>query len=331
MKRFVTIALIITFAVNVSFAFKLRNYDFVLTQDSVWQTPTPSDCESATIEVRAALKNNSEGVGLSSCYWGIVWNYVDASTYNYAVIRCGNSDFGDFLDERYAVVTIGQSVDGIDSVYIEKHFNKGIDTSKGYNSLLVETDEEKTRVFVGDKIYNYVASVVSGYVNGKFGIITNGQLDVQSFAVDAKQNKISLLSTIWSETENAVNELKNHFENTTDSIEGFWSYLDRDNDPKRVRIGGKYRVALVKNNSLPETYDILYISGAETNANNWRSCMLKGRLSATIFKEHYDLIWYDAMLDNVDTESHADIIDNAILNLKFPLYDSSVRFFKESK
>lgn len=331
MRRFLSVVYIIIFTVNVSFAFKLRNYDFVLTQDSVWQTTVPSDCESATIEVRAALKKNTEGTGLSRQHWGIVWNYVDASTYNYAVIRCGNSDFGDFLDNRYAVVTIGGIVKGIDSVYVEKRFDKGVDTSTGYNSLLMETDSGKIRIFVGDKTYNYVASVTCGDVYGRIGIMTNERLDVQSFAVDWKQNKIGLLSTVWSETENANDELKNHFENTTDTIEGFWSYLDRENDPKKVRLGGKYRIALVKNDSLPESYDILYVSGAETNANNWRQGMLKGRLSATIFKNHYDVVWYDAMNENMNTESHADILDNAILAIKFPLYNTSIRFFKELK
>ena len=47
-----------------------------------------------------------------------------------------------------------------------------------------------------------------------------------------------------------------------------------------------------------------------------------------IDEKWYDLVWYDSTLDFIDCEANA-FIENSILTLNFPLYKSSIRFFKE--
>jgi hypothetical protein len=119
--------------------------------------------------------------------------------------------------------------------------------------------------------------------------------------------------------------LKEKFHSNQQIHEGFWSYLDRNNDAKYAIVGGRYRIALVKDN---DDYLLIYLSGAQTNQINWAEGMIKGRLRPTIFHNHYDLIWYDSMFDIIDTDAYATIVDS-ILTLEFPLYKTQIRFYKE--
>lgn len=77
-----------------------------------------------------------------------------------------------------------------------------------------------------------------------------------------------------------------------------------------------------------DDYLIIYLSGAETNSSNWKEGMIKGRLKATIFQNHYDLEWYDSLFELIDVDAYASI-NNSILTLEFPLYKAKVRFFKQ--
>lgn len=115
-----------------------------------------------SIEVRAALNKNVEQDGYSSQEWGIVWNYKTAEDFSYVKIVCGNSCYGDFLDQRYADVVIGNRKNGINSIVETKRFYKGVDTSVGYNSLLFEWDNGVAKFFVGNNELKFVTKTDVG-------------------------------------------------------------------------------------------------------------------------------------------------------------------------
>lgn len=129
-----------------------------------------------------------------------------------------------------------------------------------------------------------------------------------------------------TETIKTVEELDGYLSATANAFEAYWRYLDRDTDPRRLNLGGDYRLATV---GRPDgSIEIIYLDGAKAGNGKWKPMMLKGLLTPTIFANHYDLTWFDANGSPVNLETSADIIDGAILRLNFPLHGGSVRFRK---
>ncbi len=295
--------------------------DAKLNLDGEFLVDVDSAVESLVFEVRAALHKNDERVGYSKTSWSLVWGYISPEMYYYAKMQCGNTDFGDFTDKRFAEITIGKLINGVDSVITRKRLYKGVDMDRGYNSLLMEWNRERTRIFIGSKEPVHVASF-SGLdgIGDRCGVISCDSLIISSVVVETVPDRMLPLNTSWEK-----DSLDNYLSRSADKLEGYWSYLDRDNDEKRARLGGRYSLAIVKDG---DGYVILYISGADVNRSKWRECMVKGRLVPTIFENHYDLVWYDSMMLPMETDIYADVIDGAILALDFPLYQTKIRFSK---
>lgn len=147
--------------------------------------------------------------------------------------------------------------------------------------------------------------------------------------------KLARLSLFTTETDNltdvgtaSIDELSERLHKSSENIEGFWRYLDRDTDPRKLNTGGDYKLATL---IAPDgSVEILYLGGAVNNSSKWQPLMLKGRLLPTAFINHYDLVWYDAFGAKIDFETSADLIDGAILRLNFPLHGGSIRFQKDT-
>lgn len=321
MKQVYATILAIVFVFSV-FASDRKYYNqFTLPADSIKLVSIDSLSSSFTIEVRAALTRNDETTGKSKQKWGIVWDYKSPSNYCYAMLQCANSNYGDFTDQRYAVVNIGEICNGADSIYSSVHIERDINTDRRPNSILLEFSPENTRVFAGSKTYNFAGNIKSKpLANHNYGIYSNEDLIIHSLATETKQNQSHLLHTNWN-----VEKIDEYLMTNTDSIQGYWKYLDRNIDTTKARLGGNYKFAIIKEG---DKYLILYISGAVTNSSHWESGMIKGELRPTIFKNHYDLVWYDSMLAPIKSEAYAEIISNAIINLNYPLYKSSFRLVK---
>ena len=296
-----------------------KNID--LESDKYFLIEQEDSIHSLTIEARLSVSKNKERAGLSKSKWRVVWNYSSSLNYDFVELTWENTNFGDIYDCRQAIISIGRVNDGVDKLFKSVKLKDGVNLSTGANSVMVEIDSGHLNLFVGDKQLKYIETYEVETLLGSFcGVISNVDAKVSNLIVETVLNKECRLQTSYKEQD-----LLLHFLSSANGDEGFWTYLDRDVDLDYARLGGKYRLALVKNN---EGYLIIYIDGAETNKYKWREGMIKGVLKSTIFKNHYDLVWYDSTLDLIDCEANA-FIENSILTLNFPLYKSSIRFFKE--
>lgn len=323
MKQLLSIALCIVMCSLSSMAQHNRSRrDFTLPADSTYNVSIASNIEKATISARIAMSKNDERHGMSKHYWTLFWNKESDSKYNYVTFQCGNTNYGDYIDQRFARITVGRHINGNDSIIFTKDLQGGLNRSTGFNSVLLEyCNDRELNIFVGHKEYQLLCSCSAPLIScSDCGITGNVNLNIQSFVTKNFIDKSIELTSSWT-----LQTLKEYFAKTTDVYEGFWTYLDRDNDVKKAKCGGRYTFALVKN---ANGYDIIYISGAETNSTKWKCGIIKGQLRNTIFNNHYDLIWHDAMFETISTDAHADIIDNVILSLQFPLYDTTIRFSK---
>lgn len=292
-----------------------------LDHNGMFLTQADSTSASISLEARAALDKNDDCHGKSKASWALIWNCISVDNYYYASIQCGNTDYGDFADKRYAEITVGHHMSDNDSIISRQRIYKGVDFYRGYNSLLMEWEAGKARIFVGNKELQHIFSLPMPSVDkGKCGILSNDNLTISSLVIETEPDKKLPLKTSWT-----IDSLNNHFRNSSDPMEGYWNYLDRENDERQAKLGGRYTIAIVKDN---DGYLLLYANGAEINRDNWHECMIKGRLISTIFTDHYDLVWIDAMMTPVSKDIHADVIDKVIISFEFPLYKTRLRFSK---
>ncbi len=291
-------------------------------RDSTIIIPLDSESDEWVIDARGAMSGIGERPGLSPNYWGIsLYLGYDSLT---ITLRHGNTSFGDILDRRQSIVSLrhGKSV-------IAERDADGFESSSGkYNTIQVGFDRlgRMLRVSGGGRKVSEVISVpleIHDSTHCSASLWSKGVLNVSSLSVENRVAPQKVFATSWSRET-----LDRYFASSSDDIEGYWQYLDRENDPLYARPGGRYVLAIVKAVDSEDIYDILYVSGAETMASEWKPMMLKGRLIRTIFIDHYDLEWIDSTFEPIRRDIHAQISDRAILTLSFPLLKSTMRFSK---
>ena len=201
----------------------------------------------------------------------------------------------------------------------------GFATSAGeYNTLSVNASADRIVVSGG---YHRLTPVVDfanpfGSIPHAISFRADGKVAVANTMVDIIYPPESVAKTAWT------SESLHPYLSTAplDQLEGYWDYLDRKTTPRRAREGGRYTLAVVKSLDRPGTYDILYVAGARVYSDRWRPAMRKGRLIPTDYVDHYDLEWIDATFVERTTDIHASVEQASILTLRFPLFESSLRF-----
>lgn len=281
------------------------------------------DCRinSQAIEVRAALPDADVGSPLVG--FGILWNMSpDVKEYYSATLRPVTRDRDEVIDNRYVVFTVAHHNEGVkDSIIIEKRMRNGFGLEYHENTLGVEIDRESNKVTIygGNSQPEVITELVMDSLPYQtMGITAMGKALISMAVSEYTLDPATALKTGWTEKNLA------EYCNSASAPEGIYRYLDRDNNPKYCRLGGDYTIALVT--SPRGGFDIIYIDGAKINPKLWHRGMLKGHLSPTVFQNHYDLEWYDSSFTALSDECSADIEQNAILRLNFPMLKSSVRF-----
>lgn len=256
--------------------------------------------------------------------WGVVWNYVDSLNFCSLTLRCSNSCLHDVLDERSMTAEVSITRAGRSSTLLHTSITRGANLYEGDNRVHIVLNESGTTILLGSSKLSTIARLPGQLLvpGGHFGVFAGkaALLSVERMVIHSVHSPINDLATAWT-----AETLDSHFATSSDPIEGYWDYLDRSLDESSLRLGGRYRIALVKTTS---GYDILYIDGAATDAHLWQPFMLKGTLTPTRFLGSYELLWYDSEKKPFDCDVHASIDDALILTLHFPLATSQLRFAK---
>ena len=285
------------------------------------------NASSKAIEIRAnsATKNRADVAKSYGITWGIS---VDGSMYQALISSNSGTDNDDIFNTPSVTLTI-KRVNAANQSQILKtvSLNKNIDTEQCHNVLAAEIDCHTGHVDIlaGKNMPVEVASIDISPVEAQLGlgIVAIGCPTFDLIVSEQIADKTANLKTQWNVT-NISQYLSQITENT---IEGYWQYLDRDNDSKYCRLGGKYALAIIANQS--DGYDIIYLNGAEISASKWEQGMIKGHLKPTKFHNHYNLIWYDSMFNALSNECSATMESDNIIRLDFPLLNSSIRLSKQ--
>lgn len=276
-----------------------------------------------------SYKVSSEGktVKIDSPTWGLAFNYVDDLNYCAVVLQCVNSTAGDVTDHRVMMCRLVEVADGVSKIIDEAEVTKNVSLYEGDNLMAVTYADGITSFSIGHKKLKVVMTTqaISYAPTFKAGIYAGAasKLTVERFVIKDDINPADKLVTQWTEAS-----LDQHFEASYDINEGYWTYLDRNMDEQKVKMGGRYTFALVRND---DGYDIIYVSGAQVHSKLWKAGMLKGRLTKTTFLDEYNLIWYDADMKEMTLDLSANIAMGSILTLRFPTLGSQMRLSKMQK
>ena len=320
LSRFLFLFVFIFECAIVSIAQNQYYKNISLRADSIITKKIKTDISSVAIEARVKVLQNKERAGRSKSSWRLMWDYRTPTDYKCIELTWNNTDYGDFLDTRQCIINIievnNSKYNLIKSICLEH----GVNMSTGFNTILVEAENYKYSVFVGEDNLMYLGTYdKEDSFSGDCGLTSTVNSYVSNLIINAEIDVAKTLITKYDEEF-----LRSKFTLSRTDIEGFWSYLDRNNDPDWAKIGGRYKLALVKDGN---DYLIIYIDGAEVNRMNWKDGMIKGRLKSTIFQNHYDVEWYDSMFELIDEEAHASVQDS-ILTIEFPLFKTQIRFYK---
>lgn len=277
---------------------------------------------SSVVDLRCALVDDKAVRGDSPYWWSFVWNYADGRNYEYVRVRSRGSDFGDLLDRRAVVVSVGVVADGMDSIVESAEVRKDIGAVRGYLSLALEWRDSALNVYFGSKSLTRIMAVDRKHpVLSDARIMSEGRVDVEYAVVETVPDPAVELASGWD-----AERLRMRMERPLDDMEGLWTFFDRETDDYRARLGGRYTLACVADGS--GGYLLLYIDGAEVNASAWRPLMIKGRLTTTQYENNYDLKWYDSVMSPMSSEDFAVYDEEGLLTLNFPIHRSKIRMSK---
>ena len=282
-----------------------------------------NNIEGKTIKIQDTKGKTTK---ISNPEYGLIWNYIDKNNYYLIKINCFNTNLHDIIDQRKMAINIIKFDNGKENKLQTIVLDDKTNLFDGFNTIEIYYNNSKTDIYIGDKklymvseIYDieYQNTITSGFYIGSGSILA-----IERFTIQTEDASKYTNTTKWNKQT-----IDKYLENEkTDIIEGLWSYLDKNINEKNLKLGGKYTIAIIKNQS---GYDLIYYDGAEKNKHNWQCGMLKGIIQKTSFQDNYNLIWWDSKKNAIDVDTYSTITDFKILTLYFPTEKSLIRFYKK--
>lgn len=259
--------------------------------------------------------------------WGIfIAQAANSDNYWSLTAQCANSNINDEItDQRSMTVTLTRHpYDGNDTVIATRQLTRGVNLYNGLNTFQLELRDGTLTAFAGDdelqELFTVPFALASAHAIAGCYVGPGAQVEVERLVVSCDNQPSLEPSATWT-----LAKLDQHFADSDDPVEGYWHYQDRDVDDRHLRLGGRYTVAVVR---AGDSYEVIYIDGAETHRSQWHTGMLKGRITRTIFSDHYDLMWIDATGEPITQDAYATVENGVLLTLKFPVYKSQLRLSK---
>ena len=262
--------------------------------------------------------------------WGVAIapsiNGEPTGTYWVLVAECANSSINDDLnDQRSMTVSLKQiETTGEQTILATRQLTSGVNLYSELNTFQIEVRDGELTASAGhnelQQLFAIPFSITPKALQACCYVGAGAKVEIERCVVSFDEHATPTPSREWT-----IDDLDAHFAESIDPVEGYWRYQDRDVDDRWMRLGGRYTVAVVRQG---ETYEIIYLSGAETHRSQWVPGMLKGRFTPTIFSDHYDLMWIDATGDPITQDAYATIENGVLLTLQFPVYKSQMRLSK---
>lgn len=258
--------------------------------------------------------------GTGAARWGIIWNLRDSLNYDAAEVEFADAYYDDALGRTCGRLRLLAVRAGRDSLVERRDLCPGASPREGGYSLRLRLEPNAAAAVLEAGYAQPEVSLSVGLEpNTRAGFYSSVPADTLRCRFD-----VAGCSAAESAPFADVEALRARLASKTDAGEGEWVYYDRNTDPLRLSLGGDYRIATLADGN--GGYTIIYLDGAVENADAWTPLRVKGRLRPTGFVGQYDLEWLDAFGMPMGADCSAMMTDGSLLDLRFPLYKSSVRF-----
>lgn len=296
------------------------------------ETVVPSDASAMEqeVEVAASMPENRNG-SAAAAQWILSGLAADGADRFNITVSWGNEGIDEAFSRRYLqVVADTVAADGRRMAVFCNKIYDDVDLYRGANVLTLVVRDGVAAVWVGNDHQRDAGSFRCSAPSA-FRLHAHGPLEVDYFVSAWEGNPAVDLQTGLS-----MDEIRQLSHGAT-GVVGVWEFLDRDTDSGWAEPGGMYRLAVVPHidagnceyKGVQPVYDVIYLGGAKVEASHWMPGMVKARLYATQFENHYDVVWFDARMEWMGAEVSADFISSDILAFHFPLHKSHMRFARE--
>lgn len=270
---------------------------------------------------------------ISSTECGLVFNQTPHGCWRVAVSCSNSSLYNESADNRTMTVRLINDY-GISKIVKQATLDSGVDLEEGYNYLGVTVEDNTISVKIGKyqlkEVLNYNLSTsdmeaTTGTPNVKVGYFVGPGAMISIERAVLSFNDQPSLPTVNLETQWTREALDSHFAASKNPYEGYWTYLDRDMEDHWLKLGGKYTIALVESE---HGYDVIYVDGAQVKKSMWHTGMKKAEMTQTIFTDNFTGKWIDSTMEPITDDVFVTFESGVILNFKFPIYKSQIRFSK---
>lgn len=259
----------------------------------------------------------------SGCPWGLLLRGESAQACLTVETEDNRSD--ELMPQLLtAELTAGDSVAGIGSI------NSGVDFHDGENAYRLRKEGGRISFSAGNRGYRNLFDVAaSDGPCDSIGIwvAPGGKIELDHIVLEVTAEPLPRGRVEVSHFADP-DVRHSYFSRSTDAVEGVWAVFDRSLEDNLLRMGGDYRLALVKNS---RGYDIFYIDGARKSASRWLPGMTKGRLTATDFRNVFDVEWLDPSAAPLGGGIKAQFMAPDILVLQFPDHGASTLRLRKIK
>ena len=244
--------------------YKAINGDLLIEENATMATALTIDTMSISstsyrYQLRFANLNNKQGktktiknpmtggkTTITAPQWGLVFNRDEYGNYYAVVLSCDNSaPYDDITDQRTMQVTLIQNTEGETKQLAQSQLTKGVSLEDEMNTLCVDVDERGVIVSIGNdelhqvmevNVIRPIGAVQAGYLVGP-----GARVALERAILTIGDEKQVVTPTRW--TRESLDE---YFESSSDPVEGYWRYLDRDMQDEWLRLGGRYTLAVVR-------------------------------------------------------------------------------------
>lgn len=250
--------------------------------------------------------------------WSVLWNVTDSSNYHAAIVRRLGSGIADNIFDFSDELTISRVLSG----KVAESYRHTVSHLNRESSVRLKVNGSDIRLYAGDGERILAPASLLSLSSEPSSVILrhDGSLRIHRIATDVVCRQSHDDKPLFS----GLSQLHDYLSVSSDSIEGYWEYLDRDINAPAIQLGGFYRVAVVRHN---DAYFMLYLGGADKHSSLWKPLDVKAVLRPTVFLNNFDVSWIDSRRSDIlSVDVSASVTDGAILTLSFPLLKSSVRF-----
>lgn len=142
-----------------------------------------------------------------------------------------------------------------------------------------------------------------------------------------KDSEIISSGNIRKSSFPTINELYAYLAVSNDPLEGVWTHYDQESPSLRVSSTRRYTFAVVSSGDGKYQIILLDSAGAEVKPL-WQPLAVKACFSETGFSGIYNLEWLDINGRPVDTDATLQFTGDNLLSLRFPYWDTTVRYVK---